>query len=203
MAVAIGHTMDIPMLLRILASHLYQNRNRFTLVHDRNLFLTVNATIDPGDESGVVKSYPKCWWLEESELDNSASLNFDDLDRALAHHLKLRQYDGLLPENINKQKYTWSHHLSTLPEGVSLKCENCWLYCGVTLRIMDNLQDIRNIAHLNEVSSDFHTRMSERRAVGFFQLYNAALMKEMETISKGKVKGKMKVGFFIYVFLNV
>lgn len=45
--------------------------------------------------------------------------------------------------------------------------------------------------------------MFERRAMGFFQLYNATLMKEMETISKGKVKDKMKVGFFIRVFLNI
>jgi hypothetical protein len=60
------------------------------------------------------------------------------------------------------------------------------------LGLADNLNDMRNRIHGIEVKYELHGDMSERRAVGFFQLYDGVLMKELNKDATNMVKGKSK-----------
>ena len=179
MTAAIGNTCNIPFILHILARYLFISPLGYELLDDRELHLMLDAGTDMDDPSAVAETYKYSWWVYESEPDDSNILRFDNLDEALDHHRSVTKKFTPLAPKLNKKKYTWSRHLSSIPEGLQMKCENCRLYRGVTLGILDNLLDIRNRVHSSEVTSNNRIAMSERRAAGFFQLYETVLMKEL------------------------
>ena len=98
---------------------------------------------------------------------------------ALHHHAQLSVQELILPIEVNKTKYTWPWHIDVNPPNVPLKCNRCHLYHGISFGILYNLLDLRHQVHGLEVASHFHTDQLERRAAGFFQLYNSVLMKEL------------------------
>jgi len=57
---------------------------------------------------------------------------------------------------------------------------------------MDNLLDIRHHANAMEVASSHREQLATRRAAGFFNLYEAVLMKESDASISTKGKGKRK-----------
>ena len=179
MAAAIGNTCEIPFILRILARYLFISPLGHQLFGDRELHLMLDAGIDPDDPSAVAETYKYGWWVYESEPEDENILRYDNLDEALEHHRSVTKKFTPLAPKLNKKEYTWSRHLSSIPQGLEMKCENCRLYRGVTLGILDNLLDIRNRVHGSEMTSNHRVAMSERRAAGFFQLYETVLMKEL------------------------
>ena len=187
MTAAIGNSCDIPMILRILARYLFQSPAGFELLKNHEIQLMLDAGTDPDDPSAVAETYKYSWWLYDSEPGDSDVLRFDNLDEALEHHRSVTTKIAPLAPNLNKKKYTWSRHFSSIPQGLHLKCENCRLYRGVTLGIMDNLLDIRNKIQGSEVASNNRVALTERRAAGFFQLYETVLMKELGDVSNGEM----------------
>lgn len=115
-----------------------------------------------------------------------------NIELALNHHTQLSFQDPILPIEVNKKKYTWPRHMDLNPLNVPLKCDRCHLYRGVSFGVLYNLLDLRHQVHGLEVASHFRTEQSERRAAGFFQLYNSVLLKELGSSSSITKRGKGK-----------
>jgi hypothetical protein len=192
MSAAIGQSCDIPILLRILASQLYQSTKQFTLPMDRDFLLGLDAGNDPDDMSAAVESYHLPWWTYNKKPENDCELSLSTFDAALNYHRSITANKCLLPIQVNKEKYTWPRQVTYNPRGLLMDCDNCRLYRGVSLGVLDNIQDLRHQVHGLEVSSENNSDMAERRAAGFFQLYEAALMKELDDSRIEEVTGKGK-----------
>lgn len=205
MAAAMGVSLDIPIILRCLACHLNQNPDGSTMMKDNGLLLALDAGADPDDLSAVVESYSNAWWTA-AEQEDADVLTFDSMADAIAHHRSVTGFQGILPLEANKKKYTWSRHLEFDPKGLNIDCNRCSLYRGVSLGVLDNLQDLRHQVHALEVASEFRADMSERRAAGFFQLYEEVSKKDVSSSDhvqgniqdassskKRKTKGKSKM----------
>lgn len=189
MSAAMGETIDIPMMLRLLAGNLYTNPHGLALLEERNIHIMLDAGVDVDDPTALVEHYHKGWWISKNEP--AGHLYFDDLDEALAMHRKQRHNDEIPSSpKLNKKTYTWTRHLSLISEGASSKCKNCRLYRGVALGVMDNLKDLRHNVHSLEVASDLRATLAERKAAGFFQIYEAVLMKELTENAPKKGKSK-------------
>lgn len=195
MAAAIGQSCHIPIIVRTLACHMHRFMDDTALNLDRNFILTLDAGCDSTDLSAVAESYYLPWWTSSKPPTREELLNYETLNDAIAYHRRVSGIKGILPLKVNKEKYTWSRHLSFDPQGLSLDCNQCRLYRGVSLGILDNIQDLRHKVSFLEVTFNDRANRTERRAAGFFQLYEAALAKEFETLkgnSNTKGKGKSR-----------
>ena len=56
----------------------------------------------------------------------------------------------------------------------------CWLYRAVSLEIMDQLQDSFNMAHACQLADKAKIDIAVHQALGFNELYEAALKKKSE-----------------------
>jgi len=197
LAAAIGQSVEIPIILRSVACDLYQLGPiaGSTYVINRDLLASLDAgcNIDE-DLSAVADSYFIPWWTSDNPPPNHGRLNSGTIHRALEHHRKVTGIKEILPVKTDKSRYTWNRSVAFVPEGVKLDCNRCRLYRGVALGVLDNIQDLRHHVHGLEVSYEERADLAVRRAAGFFQLYEAALMKESSkdadtlTNQKGKKK---------------
>ncbi|KAF8816592.1 hypothetical protein BYT27DRAFT_7076595, partial [Phlegmacium glaucopus] len=193
MAVAIGQSCDVPIILQTLACDLYQRSPDYiTLLFDRDFLLALDAGSDLDDLAAVAESYHLAWWTYGNPPSEDVVLSYSSMHDALEHHHAVTGIKGILPVKVNKAKYTWSRHLSD-PKGFSLNCDRCRLYRGVSLGVLDNLQDLRHQVHGLEVASEYRVDQAGRRAAGFFQLYDTVLLKECEDTQSTLAKGKAKV----------
>lgn len=141
------------------------------------------ASLDSGsnideDLTAVAESYALPWWTFDEEPASERHLCSGTLVTCLEHHQKVTGIKGILPLKADKTKYTWSRHVSFLPEGLELDCSRCRMYRGVAFGLFDNFQDLRHHVSGLEVLYEARSDISMRRAAGFFQLYDAALTKE-------------------------
>lgn len=188
MAAAIGQSNDVPIIIRLLASHLFFCPEGSSITSDRQYYLVIDAGTSADDPSAVADSYIRDWWNAESCPASDQNLQFGFLKQALDHHSHATGKNLPFPPKLTKDKYTRSRDLS----GITLQCNNCRLYRGVALGLAHNLNDMRNRIHGIEVKYELHGDMSERRAAGFFQLYDGVLMKELNKDATNMVKGKSK-----------
>src|SRR5882762_2333527 len=137
MAAAKSIPCNIPLIIRILGSHLYWSTDGSGIMNDRRLHQALDAGITPDDPSAVVESYFLPWWTEETQPDEGGSLSFENMEEALLHHRSITTQSLPLPPTLNKMKYTWPRHLSFEPTGVNITCKSCKLYHGVALGVMD------------------------------------------------------------------
>ena len=181
MAAAISQSCDIPMLIRILASYLYSCPEGTSILCDRQYRLLIDAGTSADDPSAVADSYLRDWWNANSRPADTDNLHYDVLNQALEHHKLVTGKNTPSLPKTSKEKYTWSRDLSYKPQGMTLQCDNCRLYRGIAFEVSNKLLDIRNQVQGVEVKYELHGNMSERRAAGFFQLYEAVLTKELNT----------------------
>jgi hypothetical protein len=177
MAAAIGHACNIPSILRNLASYFYRHASS-NLPVSFNLasLLDLDAGCDSDDIARPVASYHLDWWTQET----SELLSFDTLDPCLQHFQRLTGLSEIIPPGFKKPSYTWSRHLSMPSNGVLPACHNCTMYRAVALGALDDLRDLRHLAHGLEVRADRQVRSAKRDAGAFFQLYEAALLKGIQ-----------------------
>lgn len=178
LAAAIGHSCDIPYIIRQLALYLNASKDGDPLVVDRDFLLLLDSGSDSEDHSAVVDSYHLPWWTSPKPPTNENFLNWPKIQIALDYHVNLKTIDNIPSININKLKYTWPRHVSIGARDMSPDCNKCRLYRGVSLGILDNLHDLRHHVQGLEESFKTHAEQTERRAAGFFQLYDSSLMKE-------------------------
>jgi hypothetical protein len=192
MSAALGNTCNIPMIMRTLSTHLFRDPDGGTIIYDTDFMQQLLAGVENDHPSALAESYFVSWWTAENEPPNLELLQFDDLKGALEHHKAVTGYRVKLSDKVDK-RYSWSQHSAFDPEGLTPNCNNCRLYRAVSLAVKYNLQDIRHLVHGVEMSSQLRGNLAERRAAGFFQLYDAVSGKEMDenlTTSKSKSKSK-------------
>ena len=143
----------------------------------------LDSGIDPQDPSALAETYIRSWWTLQEEPPNTGHLTYDILHEALDHHRSVLDRKVCLQSKIIKGN-DWSRHLSHDPDGFHLNCPNCRLYRGVAVGVLDSLHDLRNQVHAMEEASNFRGNTSERRAAGFFQLYDAVSEKEITSTTK-------------------
>jgi hypothetical protein len=202
MSAGIGQSCDIPIIIRALSCDLYQNGVLSGNTLDGDFLLALDGGSDSDDLSAAADSYYFEWWTLDSEPSDEDCISFSTIDDALAIHRTVTGIKEILPVRLSKSKYTWSRHLSFKPRGLDLNCNRCRLYRGVALGVMDNIQDLRHLAHGSEVGFEARSDITIRRAAGFFQLYDEAMRLEssaddesgnMVTKGKGKNKESKKV----------
>jgi hypothetical protein len=179
LAAAIGHSCNIPFIIRTLSLNLYISSDGESVSLDRDLLRLLDAGADSDDRSSIVDSYYLQWWTSSIPPTDDSILTWMNIEAALNHHAQLSVQEPILPIEVNKQKYTWPRHIDIDPPNVPLKCNRCHLYRGICFGVLYNLLDLRHQVHGLEVASHFRTDQSERRAAGFFQLYDSVLMKEL------------------------
>jgi hypothetical protein len=183
MAAAIGQSYDVPIIIHLLASHLFFCPEGSSITSNHQYYLVIDAGTSADDPSAVADSYIRDWWNTESCPVSNENLQFGLLQQALDHHSHATGKNLPFPPKLMKDKYTWLMDFS----GITLQCNNCWLYRGVALGLADNLNDMRNCIHGIEVKYELHGDMSEHRAAGFFQLYDRVIKKECHKYGKGKI----------------
>ena len=192
MAVAIGQSHDIPIIIRLLASLLYFCPYGSTVISDRHYIDMIVSGTSPDDPSAVADSYIRDWWNADSKPSHDQNLQFELLHQALDHHRHVTGKILQLSPTSMKEKHTWSRDLSEMPRDISHHCDNCQLYRGVAMSLADTLNDIRNRIHGIEAKYELEGNLYERRAAGFFQLYDGVLTKELNIGAMGLDKGKSK-----------
>jgi hypothetical protein len=179
MAAAIGQSCDIPALLRSMAFDLYRYGVGAGNELDFEMLLVLDSGTPIDDPTAIADSYYLQWWSNVRPPSQFEVLALHSIDRALDHHRSVTASNRIMPKKVNKLKYTWSRgcrQLSYDPRNLPLDCDRCQLYRGVSVAVLDNIQDLRHLITGFEVSYGYNTAM--RRASGFFQLYEAAMQLE-------------------------
>ncbi|KAF8814394.1 hypothetical protein BYT27DRAFT_7206132 [Phlegmacium glaucopus] len=166
MAAAIGQPIDIPIIIRAMACNFYQNGpESITILFDREFHLALDARSDPDDLAATVPSYHLQWWASETTVQEMDVLSVGSIDDCLKYHRDITGIKGLMPERRDKTKYTWLRDLNMDP---------------LALGVLDDLQDMRHFFHGMEVTFEGCADATARRAASFQQLYEAAIMKELQ-----------------------
>ena len=199
MATALGHTLDIPIIICQLANILHQNQILSQPWTFSSAFKhSLDAGSDPEDLSAVVPSYHNPWWTRTLAPADEEMLTFDTLQDCIAHHRKVLGIREIIPPKLLKTAYTWARHMHHSKP--NLKCKRCRLYRGVSLAIMDDYQDLQNRVEAFQVAFEGTADAAARQAGIFFQLQQAAELKDVENgddksttkKSKGKAKESTK-----------
>jgi hypothetical protein len=184
MAAAIGYPVDIPWLIRVFACNAYQNgRDLLSLLRDRDFLQVLDAGPSEDELAPRPDSYALAWWTsaEAAEAASEADvLCLSTVKHCLEDYQNQTNWDGVNPAPTAKTKYTWSRDLSFKPEGVKLDCKRCYLYRAAALGVVDDLLGMRHHAHGLEANSRNLSHLTERRAAGFHQLHEAAILKEQQ-----------------------
>ena len=165
----------------MLSLNLYISSDGESVSLDHDLLRLLDAGADLDDCSSIVESYYLQWWTSSIPPTDDSILTWMNIEVALNHHAQLSVQEPIFPIEVNKKKYTWPWHIDMNLPDVPLKCNRCHLYRGISFGILYNLLDLCHQVHGLEVASHFHTDQLERRAMGFFHLYNSVLMKELGT----------------------
>src|SRR5208282_352982 len=193
MAAAMGYSINIPVIVRALAGQLFRAGDLNPPIEiNREFLLALDAGDDEEDLATVTTDYHNQWWTAPTE-ECVPLLNWWTLDDCLAHHRKVTGIKGILPPSLLKTTYTWSRHLADAgPEGKEMLCEKCRLYRGVALGVLSNLSDIRHHVNGLAVLREARVDTARRQTAGLFQLYEAALLKELQSGGPSLDKGKGK-----------
>jgi hypothetical protein len=190
--VAMGHPVDIPLIIRAFAADHYEKVLR--LVYDADFLFALDAGIGEDDATAPAPTYLHSYWESIDDAREGLIFNPWTRDECLEYHREVTGRAVVLPRLPPKPTYTWGRGLRDAARGVNLSCKQCRLYRAVSIGVLDDLQDLRH--QLNGLEGAVQDRgyRTHRRAAGFHQLYEAALMKETKTpatpLSK---KGKNRV----------
>jgi hypothetical protein len=196
MAAAVGHIIDIPIMIRSLASHVYRGIPGATKIFwDWEFVLALDAGDDQDDLAAVAASYHNEWWSGTSPAADEDYLCLENLEECLEHHRLVTGIKEILPRTLMETTSTWARHLAhSGPPGKELDCEKCQWYRGLAVTAWTKWQDMRHLGHALEVSVEGRRDNTKRRAAGVFQILEAVTLKEVqaEELKQGKGKGKGK-----------
>lgn len=182
MAAAVGHSIDIPIVVRALASHVYRKVPRSDYVFwDTEFLLALDAGDDPDDLDAVAPSYHNQWWTGPAEDANELQINWEQLEACLEHHRAVTKIKEILPPALVQTAKTWARHLADSgPAGKELRCERCRLYRGVSLGVLLNWQDTRHHIEGLTVTQRDQVDHTKRRVAALYQIHEKAILKEQE-----------------------
>jgi hypothetical protein len=178
MAAAIGHPIDIPVLIRALACDYYRSGTNLSILTDKNFVQSLDAATPEDDPSAIVDQYAYRWWtlpLAE-DMEILAESNVEECIEF--HHLSAKT-QPVVPGRFEKLKYSWCRDLAMDPRGVDIQCRRCKLYRAVSIGAADDVQDLRHQWQGWEEYFKTHSYAVARESIGFFELYQAAIRKEL------------------------
>lgn len=196
MSTALGHSVEIPIIIRQLASILHSHgTGDLPQPFNRDFIVSLDAGTDPDDLAAVASSYHNQWWTDHFPPRPDCHLSLGTLEACLQHHRKETGIKEILPATLMKTAYTWSRHVTGLKGATLPECQRCRLYRGVALSLRDNLQDLHRHATAVAITQEYDADSFSRRANIMFQLYEAAAAKEanvpaLRTITPASSKGK-------------
>jgi hypothetical protein len=189
-AAAICMPIDIPLIIRALArAFSTQNAQPSSIQMDNDFLLFLDAGTEDEDPAAVVESYHNTWWTGKNEKQ---WLTLETIDACMEYHKKLTSAPRTGPAAFTKTRYTWSRHVQSLPADTKLNCDRCRLYRGVTIGVLDDLNDMRNYVNAAGQSHGAKFLLEQRRASGFFQLYEAAVRKESQRNSNPRPREQVR-----------
>lgn len=196
---AIGLNVEIPFLIRILASDMYRDRAARTRVDfDRSLQLYLDA----GTTVPVPSTFEKAWWLHYRDPINDEVLGPQTIDECLEVHRKQQVVidkkqsadaastgplawidDALLAPG--PAKHVPSTNISSrsavdIFETITTACSNCKDNWDRAVNAFS--KDQRHVQQFKAVRDSFNERRdaAARRAAGFLALHHAAITKEFD-----------------------
>lgn len=222
MAAAVGHPLNIPVIVRSLGQDMY----RVGMTPDRTFrpglelisYLDGNLSSNGLDDPGLgIKQFKLPWWTVAKKPTGKMSfLTMSSLKLAVDHY-RDQLADALIPfgvphtisnlaNELNKPAYTWHSSVNDDSPNTPIDCTRCRLYRAVGVGVMDQLRDVYNMVHACEMANEAEKDIAIRRASGFNELFEAALKKESRSASGAphdppsgspsspKAKGKPKFG---------
>jgi len=177
-AAAIGHPVDVPVLIRALACDWYRSGNDLSILANTEFALSLDAATPEDDPAAIVDRYAYAWWTQPltEEMTIMAECNIEECIEF--HHL-LAKTPPVVPGRFDKTKYTWCRDLSMDPRGVEIECRRCRLYRAVSIGAADDVQDLRHQWQGWEQYFIVHSSAVARKSVGFYELQQAAIRMEL------------------------
>ena len=174
---------DIPIMIRALASHIYRGfPGAAEFDWDWEFLQALDAGDNEHDLAAVATSYHNQWWIETSDREpaDDPYLCLENLEACLDHHREVTRIKEILPRTLLKTLYTWSSHTQySSPPGKTLRCEKCGLYRGVSLAVLTRWQDMRHLVNALEVTTEGRRDTVKRQASGVFQILDAVTVQEL------------------------
>ncbi|KAF8814635.1 hypothetical protein BYT27DRAFT_7081820, partial [Phlegmacium glaucopus] len=164
-SVAVGHPIDIPIILRSLADSIgLLHENALLLSFDANFLATLDIGAHEKDhKSQVVSDYEHCWWSGQKprNLDTVKILDAPSLESSPMTHAGAG-------DNV-------SPHAGTNPDG---PCQKCDQYRDLLSQVLQDLVRFQNVSASMSMASQNKWKLGIRRASTFHLLHEAALCKE-------------------------
>lgn len=134
MCTAVGHSIEIPIIIRQLAANLYQHTNHgHPILFDRDFIVRLDAGSGPDDLAAATTSYHNQWWTGPMPPPSESLLNISTLDACLEHHRQVTGIKEIIPPTLLKRSYTWSRQLKMADGPNDRNCDRCHLYRSVAL----------------------------------------------------------------------
>ncbi len=190
-AAAIGRSVNIPIIVRSLGHELYRCQltlnNGFKPSPDLLAYLDGNLSGNGRDDPHLlVEDFHVPWWRGSlTPQKYTGYLSFATIRTSLMKHrqyieqayLTLEKEPLNESEELNKPAYSWHSEVQSDRDD---DCTRCRLYRAVSLGVYDQLRDVRNFVHACEIANEGERDLASRRASGFNDLFQEALMKEMD-----------------------
>jgi hypothetical protein len=180
LAAAIGHPVDVPVLTRALACDYYRRGNNLSILGDSNFVRSLDAGTAEDDPAAMVDRYAYQWWTEPL-TENMEILAESNIEECLESFNLLAKTPPTVPGRFKKQQYTWCRDLSLNPWGVDIDCRRCRLYRAVSMNAADEILDLRHQLQGWEEFAKTQSDATARECIGFFELEQAAVKKEMNS----------------------
>ena len=139
----------------------------------------------PGDE---IRVYYAPWWLEHTRPGNQGYVTHRTINEALEFHRRQAKDIPAQPFVLNRPAYSWKSEAHTAS---GIDCTRCRLYRAVALGAIDQLADLRNLTNALESAYQCERDLGIRWVAGFHQLFEAAVIKELDVGSDSSPAGRM------------
>ena len=182
-ATSIGQSMDVPILIRSLASSIGSlNEEILSLSFDPDFLLTLDSDLSEQHKTcQIVQQYQSSWWTVKKprNLDWADVLNISSLERCLRTHRE--QITGLVDTSARPGKHTTFPSPATAIESPS--CNKCHEYSHILSKTLYDLVNVHNYAKLLTTCSETQWNIDMRRASTFYSLHEASVIKQTASSS--------------------
>jgi hypothetical protein len=191
LATAIGHSLDIPPIIRSLARHyedIAMSGTDFIMDEKMVQYLTSGIFTVPDSH---IRDFACDWWTEsKAPKTNSNILSGKTIEFCLEFHAKehnraldLEKAGGPPvapappnPTHVQKPSYGW--HSKTWDDSTGNHCVYCRSYRAVPLGVMDQFRDLRNMVNALEVVHQSERNMAMRDAACLNDLYEESVIND-------------------------
>ena len=184
MASALGHIIDIPILVRTLAIDYHQSSicSQSSFTDDmRHIRQILDAGPAPQSANCAIAKFALSWWLDDKSPEWNNFLNADTLMLCLEYHRSQRKNDTSdrfpKPAGFTLPSYTW--HWSAMADSAQPShCTRCRLYRSLALGTWSKLRDLRSFVHAARSQFSADVIVATRRASGLNEMFEKAVVKD-------------------------